>query len=91
LHLLRQVRLTGTDGWNWDAPFIHTAKGYAETHDASLIWGDTRLVVISAIAMAINCTTLRRSHRPDFTVCGFPTKVEGASAGWTRAVAIIDG
>ena len=39
LHLLRQgVRVTGTDGWSWDAPFIHTAKRYAETHDASLIW-----------------------------------------------------
>ena len=20
------VRLTGTDGWSWDAPFVHTAK-----------------------------------------------------------------
>ena len=30
LHLLRQgVRITGTDGWSWDAPFIHTAKRYA--------------------------------------------------------------
>ena len=39
LHLLKQgVRVTGTDGWSWDAPFIHTAKRYAETHDASLIW-----------------------------------------------------
>ena len=36
---LRQgVRITGTDGWSWDAPFIHTAKRYAATHDASLIW-----------------------------------------------------
>ena len=28
----------GTDGWSWDAPFVHTAKRYAETHDASIIW-----------------------------------------------------
>ena len=40
LHLLKQgVRVTGTDGWSWDAPFIHTAKRYGETHDASLILG----------------------------------------------------
>ena len=32
------MRLTGIDGWSWDAPFVHTAKKYAETKDASLIW-----------------------------------------------------
>ena len=29
--LERGVRLTGTDAWSWDAPFVHTAKKYAET------------------------------------------------------------
>ena len=30
LYLLeRGVRVTGTDGWSWDAPFIHTARKYA--------------------------------------------------------------
>jgi kynurenine formamidase len=24
--LERGVRLTGIDGWSWDAPFVHTAK-----------------------------------------------------------------
>ena len=36
--LERGVRLTGTDAWSWDAPFVHTAKKCGETHDASLIW-----------------------------------------------------
>jgi fumarylacetoacetase len=36
--LERGVRLTGTDAWSWDAPFVYTAKKYAETKDASLIW-----------------------------------------------------
>ncbi len=36
--LERGVRLTGTDAWSWDAPFVHTAQKYAETKDASLIW-----------------------------------------------------
>ena len=26
--LERGVRLTGTDAWSWDAPFVHTAKKY---------------------------------------------------------------
>ena len=34
--LERGVRLTGTDAWSWDAPFVHTAKKYGETQDASL-------------------------------------------------------
>ncbi len=25
--LERGVRLTGTDGWSWDAPFVFTAEG----------------------------------------------------------------
>ena len=39
LYLLeRGVRVTGTDGWSWDAPFVHTKEKYLATHDASLIW-----------------------------------------------------
>lgn len=34
----RGVRLTGTDGWSWDAPFVHTRERYLATHDASLVW-----------------------------------------------------
>ncbi len=36
--LERGVRLTGTDGWSWDAPFVHTARKYGETHDPTLVW-----------------------------------------------------
>ena len=36
--LERGVRLTGTDGWSWDAPFVHTKEKYLETGDAGLIW-----------------------------------------------------
>ena len=30
--------VTGTDGWSWDAPFVHTTEKYLASHDASLIW-----------------------------------------------------
>ena len=36
LYLTKQgVRVTGTDGWSWDAPFSFTRKRFAETGDAS--------------------------------------------------------
>ncbi len=32
------MRVTGIDGWSWDAPFVHTKEKYLATGDASLIW-----------------------------------------------------
>lgn len=65
LHLLEQgVRLTGTDAWSWDAPFSHTARRYADSHDASIIWEATRPDATSATAIWRSCTTSRRCRRP---------------------------
>ena len=33
--LERGVRLVGTDGWSWDAPFCHTQRRVEETGDAA--------------------------------------------------------
>ncbi len=91
LYLLeRGVRLTGTDGWSWDAPFVHTAKKYAATHDASLIWEGHkagREIGYSHIEKLYNLEALPADG---FTVSCFPFKIRGASAGWTRAVAILE-
>lgn len=89
--LERGVRLTGTDAWSWDAPFVHTARKYAATGDASLIWEGHKA------GRHIGYCHIEKLHNLDqlpatgFTVCCFPVKIERASAGWTRAVAIIDG
>jgi kynurenine formamidase len=86
----RGVRLTGTDAWSWDAPFVHTAKRYAETHDAKLIWEGHkagRHIGYSHIEKLHNLEALP-AH--GFTIACFPVKIARASAGWTRAVAIFD-
>ena len=88
--LERGVRLTGTDAWSWDAPFSHTAKRYAETGDASLIWEGHKA------GRDIGYCHLEKLHNLEalpphgFMVSCFPCKIRGASAGWTRAVAIFD-
>lgn len=88
--LERGVRLTGTDAWSWDAPFVHTAGKYRASHDASLIWEGHKA------GRDIGYCHLEKLHNlevlpPDgFYVSCFPHKIRGASAGWTRAVAIFD-
>ena len=91
LHLLRQgVRVTGTDGWSWDAPFTYTAERYAREHDPSIIWEGHRA------GREIGYCHIEKLHNLEalpafgFQVACFPVKVHRASAGWARVVAIFD-
>ena len=88
--LERGVRLTGTDAWSWDAPFAHTARKYAASGDAGLIWEGHKA------GRDIGYCHLEKLHHLEvlpadgFFISCFPVKIRGASAGWTRAVAIFD-
>jgi kynurenine formamidase len=86
----RGVRVTGTDGWSWDAPFIHTMKRYAETKNAGLIWEGHRAGREIGYCHIEKLHNLEALPSAGFMVSCFPVKVRGGSAGWTRAVAIID-
>ena len=88
--LERGVRVTGTDAWSWDAPFVHTAEKFKESQDASLIWEGHKA------GRHIGYCHLEKLHNLEvlppfgFTISCFPHKIRGASAGWTRAVAIFE-
>jgi kynurenine formamidase len=91
LYLLqRGVRLTGTDAWSWDAPFAHTARKYRETGNAALVWEGHKA------GRDIGYCHLEKLHHLEvlpadgFSVVCFPVKIRAASAGWTRAVAVIE-
>jgi kynurenine formamidase len=86
----RGVRVTGTDAWSWDAPFIHTAKKYAETADASLIWEGHKAGREIGYCHIEKLNNLDALPPFGFMISCFPVKVEAASAGWTRAVAIFE-
>jgi kynurenine formamidase len=88
--LERGVRLTGTDAWSWDAPFEHTAKRYAETKDASIIWEGHKASRDIGYCHLEKLHNLEALPGDGFTISCFPVKIRGASAGWTRAVAIFE-
>jgi kynurenine formamidase len=84
------VRVTGTDGWSWDAPFSATVDRYAATHDASLIWEGHKAGREVGYCHLEKLHNLESLPSTGFTVSCFPFKIRGASAGFTRAVAILD-
>jgi len=88
--LERGVRVTGTDAWSWDAPFSHTAERYAEDKDASIIWEGHKAGRDIGYCHLEKMHNLEALPASGFTISCFPHKIRGASAGWTRAVAIID-
>ena len=91
LYLLeRGVRVTGIDSWSRDAPFVHTKDKYAETGDASLIWEGHKAGREIGYCHLEKLHNLEALPADGFEIACFPVKIRGASAGWTRAVAIFD-
>lgn len=87
----RGVKITGTDAWSWDAPFVHTAKKFAETNNADLIWEGHKAGREIGYCHIEKLHNLEQLPATGFKVACFPVKIKAASAGWTRAVAIIEG
>ena len=85
----RGVRVVGTDAWSWDAPFSHTARRYAATGDASLIWEGHKAGRIQGYYQMEKLTHLDLLPPTGFQVICFPVKIHKASAGWVRAVAVL--
>ena len=88
--LERGVRLTGTDAWSWDAPFYFTAQKWAKDHDPSIIWEGHKAGRDIGYCHLEKLSNLDQLPPDGFMVACFPVKVHRGSAGWTRAVAIIE-
>src|SRR3569832_2161104 len=89
--LERGVRVAGTDGWSWDAPFIFTMQRYMKDRDPQIIWEGHRAGRDIGYCHIEKLHNLEALPPTGFTVSCFPVKVKGGSVGGTRAVAIIDG
>ena len=83
----RGIRVVGTDAWSWDAPFSHTARRFAETGDAGLIWEGHKAGRDRAYCQIEKLANLDQLPGTGFRVFAFPVKIRAASAGWVRVVA----
>ncbi len=91
LHFVRQgVRIVGTDGWSWDAPFSATLERFLRDRDPSIIWEGHKAGRERGYCQLEKLHHLEQLPDDGFTVVCFPVSIESASAGWTRAVALLN-
>jgi kynurenine formamidase len=84
------IRVMGTDAWSIDRPLQDQAKDFAKNGDPAVVWEAHfagRDCVYCHMEKLTNLGSIGRAH--GFTVCCFPVKIKGASAGWVRPVAIV--
>jgi kynurenine formamidase len=81
------VRVMGIDAWSWDAPMDRQAAEAIERDEPGIFWGAHQVdLPYSQIERLTNLGALPATG---FTVACFPLKIKRASAGLTRAVAIL--
>ncbi len=88
----RGVKVIGTDAWGLDRPLGDLRADFERDRDPSILWAAHRVGIereYCQIEKLHNLGALPAAT--GFTVSCLPVKVAGASAGWCRAVAIVDG
>lgn len=92
LWLIEQgVKVMGIDAYTWDRPFKNMREDYKESKNGEKIWPahfagiDKEYCQIEKLG---NLEEIPKSH--GFKVACFPVKISKATAGWCRAVAIIE-
>lgn len=88
--LERGVRVTGIDAWSWDVPFSVTKRRLAEGASPDIIWEGHRAGREIGYCHIEKLHNLESLPADGFMVACFPVKVHRGSAGWTRAVAILE-
>lgn len=83
----RGVRVMGIDAWGWDGPLDRQAKEALSRNEPGVFWAAHQCdLPYSQIERLVNLGGLPSFG---FKVACFPLKIQGGSAGPTRAVAIL--
>jgi kynurenine formamidase len=86
----RGVKIMGIDAWGFDRPFKNMVDDFAETNDKSLLWEAHFAGIEREYCHLEKLANLHLLPSSGFKVACFPVKITGASAGWTRPVAIVE-
>jgi kynurenine formamidase len=84
------VRVIGIDAYTLDRPFANMVADYRRTGDGRYIWPAHFAGITREYCQIEKLANLDLLPPDGFTVSCFPVKIEGASAGWCRAVAIFE-
>jgi kynurenine formamidase len=85
------VRVIGIDAYTIDRPFASMVADYRRTGDGRYIWPAHFAGITREYCQIEKLANLDQLPRPyGFKLSCFPVKIEGASAGWCRAVAIVE-
>lgn len=91
LWLIEQgVRVIGIDAYTLDRPFASMVADYRRTGDGRFIWPAHFAGITHEYCQIEKLAHLDQLPRPHgFYVSCLPVKIQGASAGWCRAVALV--
>jgi kynurenine formamidase len=88
----RGVKVIGTDAWGLDRPLLDLRADFERDRDPSALWAAHRVGIEREYCQIEKLHNLGAlPGMAGFTVSCLPVKVAGASAGWCRAVAVVDG
>lgn len=91
LWLLEQgVKVTGIDQWGWDLPLKTQVSQAKQSKNGEGFWEAHRVGIDHEYCHIEQLTNLAALPPHGFKLCVFPLKIEGASAGPARVVAILD-
>jgi kynurenine formamidase len=84
------IKVMGTDGWGWDIPLHLQAEDYFKNPRPGVIWAAHYVGREKEYCQIEKLANLDQLPPFGFTVSCFPVKIKGGSAGWCRAVAIVN-
>ena len=84
------IHIMGTDAWSWDVPFCYTTKEFEKTGDTSLLWEAHKAGAKCVVGHMEKLTNLDKVPPIGAKIICLPIKIKAASAGWVRAVAVVE-
>ena len=83
------IKMIGIDAYTLDRPFADMSKDFQKTGDGRYIWPAHFAGIHKEYCQIEKLANLHLLPSHGFTVSCLPVKIEGASAGWCRAVALL--